>query len=822
MFFKKQLRLLLIVFLFALAGCEWGSNLKWGEQNPPSQGVRVNLDKYTCLSDIDKNVDQYLNGKLKEPQVKVITNCMRTAITQFMSKTEDMQNGSYLPARLAKFLNEEYFTNDKKITPEFLREIMQVKKVVLGGTETVITEEELLGVIRIVDLLEQIALKNLPFIPLYKQTYDPKKEITRSDLKAARQQLIETVKTVADLLQSRNKTYDINSLMRMIYESKKFLNWEAFHKDSYTNEQLENLIYSYKELATGNRSPIFQPKDWQNIFYSAATFYGFYLNYQIKIRNQDIRYGPSYEVLVDTVNQAFELISRWLEVAPNNTILFDVTDRVFASLEAANLLPLKTTKKSISRVYYQLMTKGLRPLSDNKKISNGFTDVQLKEMKSEFNIWSVTQSELNNNIQRSLKLKFSDLEKITGEMNMRVNQLDLTSVFSIAPFQVDFGMREISNIISTLRPMFRISDRRAYVMPVEELPASGVFNNIQQMSYMNTMRMIMRLLIRSFATDANVVNMAGVTEGDLNAYAEVIGPLGVELNFMDARKTDPGSNYYTEGNLFTFSGDGIARTKNHENSLLTFNEGLEFMSLLWSSGNIRDGIYNSVLVRCGQSNVSGDVNDLFNLKKIERKCFEQNLYNNQLIEISNLPHMLRYIRSLRPNERQAFFKDLQDIALIACEDHRYIENSEIATMSTVLHYAEVIFTVYDNDKNGLLDPHELMRAFKRFYGYFDRVIFQTKNKRYDISTIKAVFVYILKYKEIPDGLVDGSTLAWYSWNYNFNNNVDQVYEKVPDVSLDRSGLVRVLSLLAAVSRAPHEQKCAEEADWLQMFNIFPY
>lgn len=845
MFFKSLRQIIFgasLVLTMTLLGCRWdfGSGLSIGEDNPPSGHVQVDTSRFKCLKELDQRVDDYLNARLGADGIRSVMGCVRTALDRFQGLTKKTSpDGGYTPNSLREFLNREYL-NGQKLTPEFVDEIMALKVVVLGGSLNSITAEELRNLSGLFVTIENEAIANLPYIKIYTRAKNfDYEQVSKEQLAAIRSQVQSTGEKFAKILESRGKTYSLDSLYRLITEGRAFLRWDEFRENTNPTENIIALIRSYKEVATGDGSDNVKAEDWISIFDSATRLYGLYLNYQVKIEDRGFMFGAGLEALNVSVLDGVELLRKFVERSPEKVITFDAIDRLLSNLIKMGIIPSSLQEESLKAVYKHLITRAFQKpsqyRSDSSSQVKGLGYLELNIMLGEYTDWYLAQEYLSRTSRANMG--FGLTHDLLAVLAKSVNSYDFSKI--IQDFDSEGVNRNASivEIIKNVRPLFRYGDERVHVVPEDELESQEVFHNIHNLTRMNVVRSLTRLLVRSFASEDRIQLMdqksgmllSGVTEDELEEFYTVVKPLGADLHFMDPRNNEVGRRAFSEANMFSFSGNGVNLEASGPKRLLTFVEMMEFLSLMWSGGQIRNALYDRILEVCRREGGVDGTLDVFNKPKIKRSCFLRHFRDAKLSEFSNLPYMVRYIESSPESVGDQVMQSLQVISKVQCENPENIEMAEMATMAAVLHYAEVIFSVYDRDKNTVLDAREVMRAFGRFYGYLSRHTETSDGKRQPVDMLKAIYAFLLKNQRLPTSS-DAMTIYWYKWWY-FNDDPDEFKARrapppppgmspeevlqaktksLPDIELDRAGLLSVLRVLAEESAARSPKTCGQE------------
>ncbi|MCB0351273.1 MAG: hypothetical protein KDD38_08830, partial [Bdellovibrionales bacterium] len=686
--FSKIINFLIIIcVMLVLASCRWipGANLKIGESNPPSGKVAVDMDKFSCLRDLGNSLNEYFDSNLTESQIVILGDCLRVALKRFEFLTEDADDGTYTPNSLVNFINKEYL-RDQKISQELATELMAIKALVLGGSTERISRTDLHELSKFISFIQKHAIAHLPYLKIYRRNSEADPiPVSKQDLLNAQQQVQVTARALAELFRQCGSPYSLKSFGRLIEQVRIFLKWDESHPNSKSTDQIMGVITSLKEIVTGDESETIRARDWFIISDAVSVSYGLLLNHEISMRGQTLTIDPALETFIGSINDSLMLIERVIEVQPNKVIYFSQTDKLLNSINRAGYLPEGIRESSLSSVYRYLVTHGLqspRVVKGEDEIE-GLSLSELKEISNEFKLWADAQRYLSDSATQAAGLNYDPTELIQPTAIQLLNSFRFVPQQSGSGFDVNL---EIEKIIKNLPPIFKANDERAYIATNEELQLHDVQNGFSNLTKMNFMRALVRLLIRSFASQDRVISMSGVTESEMETFYETTKSLGEDLKLMEPPrfkgKNEKGKKYFIEGKMFSRRGEGVTDTPDDEHDILSFYETMELLSMMWSGGQIRNVLYDEISEKCTAEGFGGAPFDILGSQKINRECFSRHLSDNNFEEFSNLPGLKISIQALSKRQEQNFINDMQGIAKISCEDEAYIEQSELAVMST--------------------------------------------------------------------------------------------------------------------------------------------
>jgi hypothetical protein len=234
--------------------------------------------------------------------------------------------------------------------------------------------------------------------------------------------------------------------------------------------------------------------------------------------------------------------------------------------------------------------------------------------------------------------------------------------------------------------------------------------------------------------------------------------IGIDLGFVDPRNVKTGSRVFIEGNLFTYSSDGLMPEVADIRGKMSFVETMELLAFLFSGGNLSMKLYDSLKEKCTRGPL-----DLGNREKLDRVCVAAELAGVIDREFGTLPSMKKYFASLGPLEREQYVQNLLDTAFNpANSDKNWVEMSELSTIAVVSHYAEAVMTRFDTDESGTLTNPEIDQAVELFRGFIKWLAAEKMGKVLSDDDAGAVFYYILANKELPEGVWAGLSVWWTS------------------------------------------------------------
>ena len=210
--------------------------------------------------------------------------------------------------------------------------------------------------------------------------------------------------------------------------------------------------------------------------------------------------------------------------------------------------------------------------------------------------------------------------------------------------------------------------------------------------------------------------------------------LGEELKVFDKRSGNSGARSFNEANLFTFSANG--------NAVVDSAEAFEFVSLLASGGGISAEAIRLDMIQQGCALPELDI---FEYPWLNENCFKQNLRKKIDHYFNNMPGLVAEISKLNSIEWDSFYSNLMAASRVSSPKGGKVETADLRTAIMILHYTEILMSVYDQNSSGGLDLEEVRLAAPRFLEFMKSV----SPVKWELL-VEDFFVYLAFKGEKPD------------------------------------------------------------------------
>jgi len=267
MFFKK---ITLFVLLMSItSSCSWIRDVPKAQKN--FQGGELDL---SCLQKMPQQLQtlfsgHYTNSARDQTEVASVWLCLDRSLNTFSKYTHGANANYYTDVEMQIFANR-YLPNDSLFSQSLVNAIFRLKKAVLGGSEDVITQNEIAKLRKKLSRFGEIIQPLSPYIGALLRPYNDNLKDGR--MQAAADRLNKFVADFASLLADSENTVTWGDLSFFVSEVEKYLKAPNPTALTVVKEQIQVFQYLKVLLFGGDEFGIERTK-WQPIFKSISTIY---------------------------------------------------------------------------------------------------------------------------------------------------------------------------------------------------------------------------------------------------------------------------------------------------------------------------------------------------------------------------------------------------------------------------------------------------------------------------------------------------------------------------------------------------------------------
>lgn len=715
-------KLLLLALL--LSSC----TLKTNEQELKAPSLSVTSAQQGCLANSGSTISKFFDGEITEPELDYFWNCLTHSFQMFADNTRGTQQDYYAPEELAGFMSK-YFLKGKSVPAPLLRQAMNLKKGVMGGSSERITRQELKDTVRLIKAFHEQSLKLRPYMPLGSDSI-LKRTLSDQELEFALQAFQSSMQEIGKALEGSIGTYSISDFNSLLVELKAFM-YEGQEKNWIdTTLAMAAVIGPAKSVFVAPPATEISQNDWPQFFYLVPRYFALYLRSVYYFQTpKDYQHGAGLLIVEKVLNEGVDLIGKALENHPSGRVETEELDALLKSLDKVDLLP-----DDISRIrkILVLATTKIFPDPESRKMQiskanlKGFRETYLYFTEGLHGLESVYRRELGDadylvrSMDRDDLLKYSTADFLKGTFNQ--DELSKEAVEDLRR-----SAREVRTIFPNAANVVFVPHKRKF-------PDLSYFH----MAKMHLFRTINRLLLRTYGGSHSISE---------NQIVEALRDMDPVLEFYKIDSKDLIQSVHPrlfEASLFLPSSDGLTNIK--------MTEALEMEALLISTIDRHAKIHEYIASKCKKRNDrNGD-------PTIEPDCYRRQFTKQIKRYWDFIPGLADFTDNLSPSEQLNMFQKM-DAFLRKGRTDAYYTKGDTKSFVLMPYYIELLFSRFDANNDNFFDEKEAKLAypvFEPFIAEKANALGYTKEEQH-----YKIFTYILAKKTLPKSFLEKiDFLAW--------------------------------------------------------------
>lgn len=701
--FKRAFVAFLILSL-AIVGCK-------NEEVAPSSIPTVSLKGTDCLKETPTVVKNFINGTSSDHEVAGFWDCAQTALTTFRMRVEGTDPRGYKSTELRRFLQINFLGGNApdaiRINDELLKQLMQLKRLIVGGQNEWLTYQEVGQIIAVFSELKAITIELRPYMKILFKS--KKQDLPDTEVMARAVQTFElAMLRLGEIVAKNNVAYSFRDLTSLLLELDRIYRERENGDDFARLAELVPLMSSVKAFLFSGVSERIQGHEWKGVFrlaghvMSAVTRIRLYINSKSfedpLLLNEVDRLGLSlFSVLQDAFSYRAD------QVIPNADM-----GKIVEEYAKQFPLPLNLTAEKAMELWEVLVDKVIPEYGTNVP---GFSLSELGRVDAIFNEW--------------LEVQFF----LVG-----VDRPQLTR-----------GVEEMKALLDS------------HPLPVDQ-NGRIVFSNdphlkwdMATMTRMNLMRAGMGPVLQAFAVDTfRRANKIGLNKEEFEKAYAAIKPILVLLGIVKETDTTLGPRILQEADLFVPRSNG--------DFILNFFEIVEYAHLVLA------GVQNGKLIVADLQQACAKASNPDPSSSVNADCFRKNYLKLFKTNYSNMPQMVSYLSGLQEKDWQKTLKGLEATNREGGASNNPVANSDIYEMGILMQYIEVIMQRYDVNQDGFLATSEGLAAFPLFKKVIADILGADPEE--DEKDVRALFTYMLRYGSPPSPSDPISLIRFLNWKWS--------------------------------------------------------
>lgn len=728
-----RFKFMLIAAALGLAGCD---RFLSRQSAPTQEQIVFQGSTLGCLKSVPRELGLFLKDELSAESVSENFSCLRSTLVHFNKFTRGTGNTDhYTSEEIRGFLNEA-LPKDRKVSAEFMTEIMKLKAVLLGGSEKIMTKAEINSAHKLLSSLESefLSLRGKMKILLFQAG---KQKVSSDDLKAAQAQIELSVKNILEVTKLEPTFYGFEDIQELVRQLNIYLD-----DNSMLGQLLRwlPLTAKFKLMFLGDKTLAYSQKDWQQVLGWTVRGYGTTLEFVYWIKNLDLNQPTEMEKLIDFGDSVFDLVEASPEMKEKGQLSLSAFDHVLKEIMEQGLLKTNISLPVVQealRMALTTMVEGPHPGRRSAFEVEHLTRRHLATLRFEWNAWAMTQRHLDEVFNDpKAQIRYPQL---TRALNDHTGRSLLEKRPNMKPGESAELMQTWREWVSLMKSPYPMlwSDRERLIL-VRDTSWSRL--GFPGMTKVTLLRTFTRMILRGYG-QGTVKNLWSMTlrPQDFVLFQDDFRTIGQDLQALDKRSPNPAERTFKEAAFFTFSGNG--------DGLMTANELFEELNILAGAGGmISTDIYNrAVLAGCAIEDL-----DVFGKHYLESECFRR-VFKSQFLDLfASAPGVMATQMNLTGHIReQDFYSSLWELGGTPYSRPGLTEYGDIRIYATILYYVEILRMLYDTNGDMKLTQTEIAAAAPRFrhfiaekspLGYtladsfFTCMVFEQKKPGADLNT----------------------------------------------------------------------------------------
>lgn len=358
MSFKSLFGLTLFAALFVISCAR--------ESAPSNPAIEVKLKgDGECLSQFGDHINRYLTGRMSRPEVIEFWDCTAQSVREYQRLTAgDAPQGGYTPQALRRFLYR-YFIKTKPLDDTVLAHVMELKRVLLSGSVSEITREELSRLNTLIVELKLLSLEIHPHV-LVLFANQPASD---AQVDQAARAFEGALQRVGGWLDSRRESYSFHQLKGLLADLNQF-------------EAVAELLPAAKQLLLSGAPDQIEGREWLALTRLGGQGFRIFLNFRQAFRHH-LNEGLSRELMPDSLDTMATVFAAAIRQRGTGGLPLQEWDRFFERLEHTDLLPKGLSAEALKGAFRWLV---IRALGGGQQT----TDLSLRhviQLREHANIW---------------------------------------------------------------------------------------------------------------------------------------------------------------------------------------------------------------------------------------------------------------------------------------------------------------------------------------------------------------------------------------------------------------------------------------------------
>lgn len=350
------------------------------ESQPSNPAVDVKMkDGGECLEKFGDNLNKYFKGRMTKAEVITFWDCTAQAVNDYQRLTSgDGAGGTYSPQGLRRFLYR-YFFKTKPLGDTLLASLMEIKRVLLAGSVSEITRDDLK---RLQNLMVELKALSLDMHPYVLVLFGDQRA-SDSQVSEAAQSFERATQRLGRWLDLRQEPYTFDQLHTLIAEVRQ---WQVEDKNNtQALEKLEQVIAimpEAKRLLVSGEGRRIEGDSWIHLMKMIGHGFHVYLNFKHTFQD-NMNSGFVRNLMPDAMSEGALVLEDAVRRRGGPGLPMSEWKVLFERMEQSALLPKEFTAEASFGGFRWLIERTLGHGSPTEYLSYG----HIRRLREQQGIW---------------------------------------------------------------------------------------------------------------------------------------------------------------------------------------------------------------------------------------------------------------------------------------------------------------------------------------------------------------------------------------------------------------------------------------------------
>ena len=693
----------LFLALLLITGC--GLYVKDSYEESSLSGTNLG-----CMNRMKEQFQDYIHQNLPENEVGSLPVCLQSAFRIFKYHVWGQERETYTAEELKVFF-EKFFLQDRKISPELLKNLMVLKVALVGGSGSQITAREIdqinIRIAAIGDMMTDI----YPYNDIFFSSEAASLERMKQGLSVLRKNFSKLSK------ETFKNPYSLNSAQNFTIQLAELLNSSS--DQNFLWLKAVQALSPFILHSSYPKDTIF-PEEWTDLLNSITDALAVSLYFKAGYESSNFQKQTNY--YINSVDHFLNFVrNRMGEYLEKDIQKRDILQLVHA-LKQEGILTTDLRTSSIEKSLQVVVSKII--LKQPEEIFEfSFGRKEFLWIESWINQWKHLHQTISKSKKWFQKNPDSSLEDFFQKSSLSNQALKIKELFAFKPLYSESPESGI-NVHFAYPSFFQKSFNYKHL----------VMSSI----YWSLMEAIMRGYAYTYPDQ-------GMTEQELLVLFEDFKDITEDITGEKSTQASPGKLEFVASNLVLYSTEGYyADTfafdeQGKKVELISQTEGTELFSIgqfVFQAVSQAEQILEELCLNNGNPPKP----------KITLLCFKNNILS--LIQRwPYMPQLSNFLKTLPEDLKLEYSDILFQLSTVTAEEFLHLETSYLKNLIFALVYQEVMFTRYDLDEDGVLQKQELMDegAFPLYEGLIQHL----RGGCMDKNT-KFIYQYAVRKLDLPE------------------------------------------------------------------------